>query len=221
MPADIVLTWLLNATPDPQRGTRLDGDVSLLAVLRDSVHRHGRHLVVLHDCLGEKGDAQTTFVAVPSGGNPYFHRWRVTADYLTAHPEIERVWTVDGTDVEMLHDPFPHMAPGVVYCGSDPTSLSGTPEAAWLATHCPSTRTWQQRHKALTMLNVGTIGGDRATVLDIATQLAAAEVDGDAWEMGAFQRLMYEQHPDHVTGPMVHTVLRANDRNSPAWWRHK
>jgi hypothetical protein len=192
-----------------------------LAVLRDSVHRHGRHLVVLHDCLGEHDDDLTTFVAVPPGGNPYYHRWTVTAKWLTEHPEVQRVWCVDGTDVEMLHDPFPHMAPGVVYCGSDPTSLSGTPEAAWLSKHCRSTRAWQEKHKTLTMLNVGMIGGDRATVLDIATQLAASAADGDDWEMGTFQRLMYEQYPDHVTGPMVHTVLRRMDRDSPAWWRHK
>lgn len=218
--SDVVLTWLLNSVPDPQRRTTLPGDVSVLKVLRDSVAAHDRHLVVLHDCLDEHDGQLTTFVRRPPGGNPYWYRWRLTADYLADHPEIERVWCVDGTDVEMLHDPFPHMQPGALYVGSEPSSLSG-PAGPWLRQHGASARKFIDDNPHLGVVNVGIIGGDRATVLDVAERLADLESTGDDYEMGAFQQLIHTEYPDHITGPMVHTVFRAHDRTAAAWWRHK
>jgi hypothetical protein len=219
--SDVVLTWLLTATADPQRSAHLSADPALLEVLRDSVNGHGHHMVILTDCLDMPDDGGTTWVKVPPGGNPYFYRWTLTADYLDAHPEIQRVWTVDGTDVEMMHDPFPHMEPGALYVGSELATLGGTATADWLRKHCPSIREWQHRNGRLTVVNVGVIGGDRATVADVARKLSDAEADGDDWEMGAFQRIVYTDYPEHITGPMVHTVLRRLERDKPAWWRHK
>ena len=220
MTPDIVLTWLLNAVPDPQRRHRLPGDPGLLAVLRDSVNAHGRHLVVLTDCLDEPDDPGATFVRVDPGGNPYFYRWRLADYWLGNHPEVQRAWCVDGTDVEMLNDPFPHMTPGTVYVGSEP-SLIGGRAGPWLKQHGRSAVAFLNEHGNLPVVNVGIIGGDRADVGAIAHALAEREALGDDYEMGTFQQLIYTDYPDHVTGPQVHTVFRANDRSAPAWWRHK
>lgn len=217
---DVVLTHLLNAVPDPQRRRVLPADVGLLAVLRDSVNAHGRPLVVLTDCLDEPDDDGATFVRVPPGGNPYFYRHRLSAMWLDNHPEVARAWCVDGTDVEMLHDPFPHMTPGTVYVGSEP-SLIGGPAGPWLIQHGRSVTGWLRANAGLPVVNVGLIGGDRADVQAITAELAAREADGDDYEMGTFQQLIHDDYPEHVTGPLVHTVFRANDRSAPAWWRHK
>lgn len=220
MPADVVLTWLLNAVPDPQRRTTLPGDVALLAVLRDSVNAHGQHLVVLNDCLDEPDDDGATFVRVDPGGNPYWYRWQLAALWLQNHPEVRRVWCVDGTDVEMLHDPFPHMQRGVLYVGSEPSLIGGS-AGPWLRQHGHSAVPFLNANPGLPVVNVGIVGGDRADVLAVADSLAERAVCGDDYEMGAFQELVYTRWPDHVTGPLVHTRFRAHDCDSPAWWRHK
>lgn len=217
---DVVLTHLLNAVPDPQRRRHIGADAAVLEVLADSVHAHGRHLVVLTDCLGPMSADGITYERVPPGGNPYFYRHRLTADWLANHPEVARVWCVDGTDVEMLNDPFPHMAPGVLYVGSEP-SLIGGRAGPWLTQHGRSAAGWLHAHAGLPVVNVGLIGGDRATVHAVTAELAAREALGDDYEMGTFQQLIYTDYPDHVTGPQVHTVFRANDRTADSWWRHK
>jgi len=219
--SDAVITWLLNSTIDPQRHRHLDPDPHQLDILRDSVNGHGRHLIVLHDCLDEDDDPVTTWVRLPPGGNPYFYRWTATADYLDAHPEIDRVWCVDGTDTEMLHDPFPHMHPGRWYVGSEPNTFNHPQVGPWLTGSCPSAAEFIWGRPTHTILNMGILGGDARRVKDIARTLGSREGSGDQWEMGTFQVLAYTDHPDFITGPMVHSLFKATERDALAWWRHK
>lgn len=218
---DVVITWLLNATVDPQRHVHMDPDPGQLDVLRDSVNGHGHRLIVLHDCLDETDDAVTTYVRVPPGGNPYFYRWTATADYLDAHPDIERVWCVDGTDTEMLNDPFPHMQFRCWYVGSEPHRFNDSTVGAWLTGSCPSAAEFIWANPTNIVLNMGILGGDARRVRDIARTLGSREGSGDQWEMGTFQVLAYTDHPDFITGPTVHSLFKANERDSAAWWRHK
>ena len=218
--SDVVITWLLNSVADPQRGTtHLPADSGLLAELRTSVARHDRHLVVLHDCLPDRDGGNTTFVRVGPGGNPYFYRWALTAAYLDAHPEIDRVWCVDGTDTEMLNDPFPHMQRGRLYVGSEPGTINDASVGPWLHEHCRKVSPWLADNGTRIIVNPGTVGGDLATVTRLARALAD---NGDDWEMGLFQKVVYEDFPDHITGEgTVHTKFKYDQRTSPAWWRHK
>lgn len=213
-----ILTCLLTAQADPQRGTHLDSDVELLRTLSDSIHRHGHTLTVLHDCLDDN-DEVDTFVRVPAGGNPYFYRWRVIHDWLASNTlDTDRVWCVDGTDVEMLHDPFPHMEPSIVYSGSE----SGWP-LGWLRSHCRSRQRWYRRNQHRPFLNMGILGGQRTDIIDAARQLAESEADGDDWEIGAWQQIAWQTFGERVvTGEPVHTKFTAHDSEHPtAWWSHK
>lgn len=219
--SDVVLTWLLNATVDPQRQAHLPADPGLLSELRDSVHGHGRTLTVLTDCIDLPDDGGTTWVKVPPGGNPYFYRWTCVADYLDAHPEATRVWCVDGTDTEMLHDPFPHMQPGCWYVGSEPWTFNHNEVGPWLAGSCPSAAEFIHAHPSHTVLNMGILGGDAERVKTIARTLGSREGSGDQWEMGTFQLVAYVDNPDFITGPMVHSKFKAMERDALAWWRHK
>jgi hypothetical protein len=219
---DIVATVFLSVAGDPQRPGAWY-DPGFVDTLRSSIHRHGHRLTVFWD------DTQFVtwdpypleqFIAVPSGGNPYWYRWQLYADWLRT-VDCDRVWLVDATDVEMLHDPFPHMEPGALYVGSEPTVIGG-PESnrasAWLYWNHPSTVDWFTAHQDWLILNAGIVGGDRATVVPIVEAMAAAVCD-DLTDMGAFNRIVRDV--PHVTGPIVHTVFRRNETDSPAWWRHK
>jgi hypothetical protein len=218
---DTVLTWLLNSTIDPQRHAHMPADPDLLTVLRESVNKHGHTLTVLTDCLDLPDDDGTEYVKVPPGGNPYFYRWTCVADYLDAHPEVTRVWCVDGTDTEMLHDPFPHMRPGRWYVGSEPAHFDNPQVGPWLTGSCPSAAEFINANPLHTVLNMGILGGDPTRVRDIARTLGSREGSGDQWEMGTFQVLAYVDNPDFITGPMVHSLFKAEQRDSLAWWRHK
>jgi len=219
----VVITTLLNGAPDPQRdGERWPADVHLLDELRASVHRHGHQLVVLTDCLDEPDDALTTFVRVASGANPYFHRWQVIADFIHGYIGVLGdapgfVWCVDGTDVEMLHDPFPHMVAGVRYCGSESSVINFW----WMVDNHPSVRDWLNTYDHLPLLNAGLLGGTAAGVWFVAATLATLSKCGDMTDMGQFNRIVHNAVTPVVTGPEVHTELRAFDRDSSAWWRHK
>lgn len=218
----VVLTCLLTAEKDPQRDRRWSPDPAVLDVLRRSVAAHDRHLVVLHDELAEPDAAGTTFARVPPGGNPYWVRWAHYAEYMANHPEIAWAWCVDGTDTQMLNDPFGRMRPGILYVGSEERTIDHPKSGKWLRRGATDdVRAWLDEHPKLPVLNMGVLGGDRATVMEVAATLAERAGESD-WEIGAFQQIGYEQFAGRlVTGPMVHTPFLGNVTESFAWWRHK
>lgn len=215
---DAVITTVLNRAPDPQRGTHMPPcSQDVLSELYESTRRHGRELVVLYDTTSVVGDADgISFVRVDTEGiNPYFERWWVIAEHL-ATVDYDRVWCVDATDVEMLHDPFPPMVDGWVYAGSEPvTSIS----AAWLRDNHPHTEVQIDGQR---MFNAGLIGGNSEDVAEVAAAIVALTNDADLTDMAAFNVVLSERGDSVQSGHPVHTEFRANDRHNPtAWWRHK
>ena len=206
-----VVTTLLCSAPDPQRGERWQSDGTLLDTLAGSIT--GADLTVLADSIVYPLPHCRELRHVPAGANPYHHRWTVLADWL-ATCEAEWVWCVDATDVEMLHEPWGHMEPGVIYCGSEPST-----EVAeeWLAENHPSAG-----GVVGPLLNAGILGGDVVTVRAFVSELVAelAACGDDLTDMAAFNRCAVGF--ELVTGEQVHTSFRAEERDHPtAWWRHK
>lgn len=212
-----VLTMLLTSSVDPQRGVRWPADPSPLDALLGSLKNC--QPVVFVDELDPPDDR---FVTVAPGGNPYTYRWRLVRDWLINHPEVEWVWAVDGSDVEMLREPWGEMYPGVLYVGSEPHPVHNQ----WMTFHHPASHQFIFEHAYHRLLNSGIAGGDRATLLDFATRLCVqlSEVETiDAYDMGAFNQVGWTEFAGQmVTGERVHTVFRLEDRtNRFAWWRHK
>src|SRR5690606_5041250 len=115
---DVVMTCLLTAQKDPQRGRAMSAQASMLSDWRKSLPGHVRP-VVLHTSL--QGELPgTELVQVTQFINVYFERWLGYYRWLRDHPEVGRVWCTDGTDVVMLRDPFAEMVPGRLYVGSEP-----------------------------------------------------------------------------------------------------
>lgn len=233
-PRDVVITQLFTARPDPQRRRRMVADVGLLADLRSSLKQHGRHLVVLHDELDTADDEATTFVRHSVGAQPYFQRWISTYQWLRAHPEVRWVWCVDGTDVRMLRDPFPHMRPGLLYLGSEHQVVG----CEWMLSNhrADSLQRFFEEHHDRQLLNSGLVGGDRATVMEFLHAVVRYYHDNAAdqflklekhslgvGEMSAFNRVAYERFEGRLTfGPQVNTVFKAFEKNNgTAWFAHK
>lgn len=215
MSANAVVTTLLCSAPDPQRGVHWQPDGRLLDTLAGSIT--GADLTVLHDTPLRSPVPVANYRAVPGGANPYHHRWTVIADWL-ATCDAEWVWCVDATDVEMLREPWGHMEPGVIYCGSEEGATWSHP---WMVDHHPSIRLVAADQP---LMNAGLLGGDVDTVrwfvqmIRSYLSLWGAE---DLTDMAAFNRTAL-RFDDLRTGPQVHTRFRAEERTHPtAWFRHK
>jgi hypothetical protein len=204
---NVILTAYLTAGIDPQRGYRWTLDAMPLTPLLDSLTAP---VVIFADEL----DAPNV-VRVPRGQSVFFDRWRHIANYLAEHDEIGYCFAVDATDVQMLHDPFPHMEAGKLYCGSEPKDIG----FEWMYYHHPQMWRWIYDNAARPLLNCGLVGGDRETMLRMARRMGE-ERRGMTMDMGAFNFLAYTEF-DVVTGPLVHTLYKANETDSAAWFRHK
>lgn len=218
---NLVLTCLLTTLPDPQRGVRFPADASMLDGLLKSVV--DSPVAVIHDELDEPDRDTVTFHRITPDVQVYFQRWLAYADHL-ARSDAERVWCVDGTDVEMLRPPWDDMQPGVLYLGSEPGPVANR----WLYELHPSARRFVADHQQHTLMNAGLVGGDRATVADFLDDLASrfdvALEAGDQTDMGVFNMTAWSRRwaARTVTGEIVHTQFRANEQtNRFAWWRHK
>ncbi|MDZ7322049.1 glycosyltransferase family 2 protein [Kosakonia sacchari] len=228
---DVVITTLLTSQPDPQRNERMTAEPGMLA--RWSASIKGAEAVVLADQLNSAPPG-ASLVSVPEVAmNVYFRRWLHIWQHLRDHPEYHFVWCTDGTDVEMLREPWADMVPGMVYVGSEPTTYAD----AWARQHHPE-RIYQDfidQHRNDVMLNAGLLGGLREDVMAFAhgivrlyyllechrfwkTEKAPAAV-GDMLAFGIVAKRFGDRI---VTGPAVHTVFKTNGIGKEvAWWQHK
>jgi glycosyltransferase involved in cell wall biosynthesis len=228
---NLVLTTLLTSRPDPQRGVRMKADASMLSPWAASV-RDG-DAVVLADELSDVPPGCQLARVPDVAMNVYFRRWLHIYHYLRDHPEYTHVWCTDGTDVEMLREPWEAMEQGKIYVGSEPTLYSDE----WAKKSHPE-HVYQDfiaKHGHEVMLNAGLLGGSRDDVMAFAhgivrlyyriesyrfwkTEQAGAAV-GDMIAFG----IVAKSFGDRVVhGPQVNTVFKSNGIGKElAWYRHK
>lgn len=228
---NLVITTLLTIQSDPQRGNKLVASPDLLAKWSASVK--GADAVVLVDEL-EVAPVGAVLHRVPDVPmNVYFRRWLHMWQYLRDHPEYQQVWCTDGTDVEMLHQPWLEMEQGKIYVGSEPKTYADK----WAADNHPE-QPYQQfigEHCNDVMLNAGLLGGSRADVMAIAHGIIRLHYQIESrrfWktekpsaavgDMIAFGIVAHRFKERLVTGPRVNTVFKTNGIGKEcAWWQHK
>lgn len=228
---DVVITSLLTSQPDPQRGVRMSADPAVLATWSSSIR--GADAVVLADELTNP-PACATLVTVPAVEmSVYFARWLHIYQYLRAHQEIRFVWCTDGTDVEMLREPWAEMHPGVIYVGSEPKTY----DDVWMkqSHHGQVYATFLNDHSNSTLLNAGLVGGSREDVMEFAHRIirlyyrieshlfwGTEKAPQTKVDMGAFGIVAKSFGDRVVTGPKVHTVFKTDGIGKEyAWWKHK
>lgn len=233
---DIVMTTLLTSNPDPQRGYKWDPDVRQIEPWVESMERGGWEGVILADELESipkyyKYSSVETVQA--SAMNVYYQRWLHIYRYLRSHPEVRWVWCTDGSDVEVMRDPFAEMSPNKLYVGSEPTVVSDP----WMISNHPArkfNKLWKEwGNKPL--LNAGVVGGDRETVMYFAQQMVTVhddivserfwEIDkskADIGDMAAFNYVAYTQYASRVShGPSITTEFKSFKDNGKAKFKHK
>jgi glycosyltransferase involved in cell wall biosynthesis len=225
----IVLTSYLTAAKDPQRNENFTVDVSSVVPLFVSCAENKAKVAMISDCFEQANDGHLDSVRVEPDykTNPYFRRWQLYYDYLVAHPEIEQIFMVDATDVEMKINPFMNMRSGVLYVGDEPSTINNT----WLKKHHknpvfnPMYYTYSQRQ----LFNAGVVGGFRADVMHFLKLMIDfyAETKGieQMTDMSALNYLVYFKigAGKIISGRKVNTVFKAFDaeNKSNSWFSHK
>jgi len=212
---DVVLTSFFTGQRDPQRGTFLSPDVTMLDEL--SLSTHGK-LVVLHDCFNSR-DTALSWERIEAPEVAYRQRWLSQWQWLRRHPEVRFVWLVDATDVIMLREPWEQMRPGVLYTGWEPTKVG----CEWIRQHSKKVSMWVRRHSERQLLNCGVVGGDRETIMNLCMKMNDlwANTRADALHEMVFFNMAAAEHIAVVTGPQVTTEFKKYTDNGTAWWQHK
>ena len=235
---NILITTLLTTNVDPQRGVKWPADASVLSPWLESVERFDINGVVLADELKKlpRGYSNTEVVNVPpSKMNVYYQRWLHIYQYLRDNEDIQWVWCTDGSDVEILRDPFEDMTTGRLYVGYEPSKV-GT---QWMKNNHPAKRlqNFININQNKTMLNAGVVGGDRDSVMKLARGIVQeyddAECDrffkidntpskSEVGDMAAFNKVVYEKFSaNYETGPRIVTEFKAYTDNGTAIFKHK
>lgn len=228
---NLVITTLLTSQPDPQRTGKMKADPQVLQAWADSIS--GALPIVLADELKESPSGASMFEVPQVGMSPYFSRWLHIYQHLRAHPEYHLVWCTDGTDVEMLREPWAEMQPGKIYMGSEHKTYADE----WMKAnhHGKAYSEFIEQHRDEQLLNAGLLGGSREDVMEFAHRIIRLYYRIEShrfWkmetapatlvDMGAFGMAAKSFGDRIVTGPKVHTIFKTDGvGKESAWWRHK
>lgn len=228
---NLVITTLLTSQPDPQRGGKMKPDPPVLQAWADSIS--GALPIVLADELKESPTGVGLFEVPLVDMSPYFARWLHIYQFLRAHPEYHLVWCTDGTDVEMLREPWAEMEPGKIYVGSEHKTYADE----WMKSnhHGKAYGDFIDQHRDEPLLNAGLLGGSRADVMEFAHRIIRFYYRIEShrfWkmetapatlvDMGAFGIAAKSFGDRIVTGPKVHTIFKTDGIGKEnAWWKHK
>ncbi|QGW17593.1 MULTISPECIES: glycosyltransferase family 2 protein [Leclercia] len=228
---NLVLTTLLTSQPDPQRTGKMRPEPQVLQSWSGSIS--GALPMVLADELKEPPSGASLCEVPALDMSPYFARWLHIYQYLRAHPEYHLVWCTDGTDVEMLREPWAEMVPGKIYVGSEHKTYADK----WMKAnhHGKAYSDFLDLHRDEQLLNAGLIGGSREDVMEFAHRIIRQHYLIEShrfWkietapatlvDMGAFGMAAKSFGDRVVTGPKVHTIFKTDGiGKEAAWWKHK
>lgn len=213
---DVVIACYFANVVDPQRNTKWSPSLAAIDKLKQSVEAQGIEFILIHNCfdLPNKVSISTT---------PYFERWLKEWQYLRDRRDINNVFVVDATDVDMVNNPFAHIEPGKLYIGDEP---GHTLNNRWMLTkHLePTVNRFLRENSALPLLNCGVVGGERKLVMDLCREMYLYHFNypQDLTEMGIFNKLLHTKYADiHEYGRHVTSLFKKQEATTNAWFRHK
>lgn len=213
---DVVIACFFANVLDPQRDTTWKPDLKAIDKLKQSVEAQGLEFVLIHNCfdLPNRVSIATT---------PYFERWLKEWQYLRDRRDINNVFVVDATDVDLVNNPFAHIEPNKLYVGDEPGL---TLNCQWMLTRHlePSVNRYLRENGALPLLNCGVVGGSRQMVMDLCREMYLYHINApqDLTEMGIFNKLLYSKYGDLVEyGRHVTSRFKKYEKTTDAWFRHK
>lgn len=226
----IILASYFNATPDGQRGTHWNPDITALSPLIHSCQKHGAPLKIFHDCLPVNDDG--IFIKVPKQHmfSPNAYRWIVYRDYLTSNPN-ENVFMVDSTDVELFRNPFQSLNPNRLYSGDE---FAMKVDNNWMRTtqeplfDIPDYRKTIELYGDKTLPNCGIVGGSLEVVTEYLTHRSRYHnkyTKGvlKSTDMAIHNYIVWKHFHDRLShGLKINTKFKRNEPdNGISYFKHK
>lgn len=213
---DIVIACYFAGVLDVQRNTTWAADFKQIEKLKQSVEAQGIEFVLIHNCFDLPNRVTITTT-------PYFERWLKEWQYLRDRRDINNVFVVDATDVDMVNNPFGQLQDNVLYVGDEPNQ---TLNNRWMLTRHmePSVNRYLRENGTLPLLNCGVVGGNRKLVMQLCRDMYEYHLGApqDLTEMGIFNKLVHTKYADVVEyGRHVTSVFKGYERRTNAWFRHK
>lgn len=247
------MSTYFTSRPHPQYGHKVDADsYPYMEEWHSSILHLGLEGLIFHDGLSPEFVSEWTtpdlhFQAVDPRTFRYplnDQRFLVYRQFLRNHPEIEKVFLTDLSDVRVARDPFPEVKPGLIYVGSQPGSLwprvgdgckyvaerlvaAGEPYSHWIDQLAPVDGEASQPKHPIPVLNAGILGGCREMVLTVLDAIVQCIDSIDRREenlnMGIFNYVHYRFFAANlVTGAPVHSVFGGfENERTDVWFIHK
>lgn len=231
-----VLTAYFASVPDPQRGTLWDNTIKPCEPLLVSLRKKAQYYVLFHDginLLKYSSGKSRDYIKVerPQKHPPNVHRWFIFYQWLLKNPQIEWIWMVDSTDVEMLKNPFTQMQEGVLYVGSEAGQIV---ENKWMQSRQePWFRAADYRaiiaaNGDRMLINCGLIGGHRGVVMEYLQYVTKYHTmysvsDAHSTDMACANYTIWKHFKSRFDyGVHVNTLFKGYEiDNKLAWWKHK
>lgn len=215
------VTTLFGSVEDFQRKTKWNLDYSMVKKLAESLGDRTLHLISDNPGIFDQENILPEYSECLV--SPYFQRWLALYKFLRKNKEIEYVFCVDATDVELVNEPS-GLRKGMLYIGDEP-KLLGIP---WMRAHSGDVdiRNFILRNGNLPLLNCGVVGGDRETVMEFCRDMWDWHVnhskEGNEVDMPAFNYLMRTKWNGRwESGRHITSVFMDYEKETSAWWRHK
>lgn len=213
---DVVIACYFAGVVDVQRDITWQPDHKAIDKLQLSVEAKGLELILIHNCFDLPN-------RVSISTSPYFERWLKEWQYLRDCRDINNVFLVDATDVDMLNNPFPHIEDGKLYVGDEPDL---TLDTKWMIDkHLePDVNRYLRENGSLPLLNCGVVGGNRKLVMALCHDMYIyhSKYPQDQTEMGIFNQLMYTKYNTvKEYGRHVVSLFKEFEECPTSWWRHK
>lgn len=219
---NLILTCYFTSLVDPQRGEKWEFNEHAIDELYNSMPNG-----INFKCLMDHGNMLSggnIERSSPKNDNPYLAKWIAFRDYLISHPEVDNVFLLDGTDVEVLNDPFPHIKKDKLYVGDEPGALNNV----WLMRHHNSAdfKRFYITHKNAPLLNAGICGGSKGIVLAFLNKLCEniERMNCGLTDMAVYNYTLYLFFGGSIVhGRQVNTVFKAFDKvnKEGSFFRHK
>jgi glycosyltransferase involved in cell wall biosynthesis len=217
---NLVLTCYFTTLIDPQRGTKWDFNPNALNDLKHSIPNNTDFRALVDTKAIRMGGVLEVY-SLPKHENPYMAKWIAFRDYIVAHPEYDNIALLDGTDTEILNNPFPHIDREKLYCGDEPGTLNNQ----WLRNHHPQYIEFLNKNMRTPILNAGVIIGHRMLLLEFLDKIIERiPLDHSMTDMTLYNYTLRTHFNDKiVSGRKVTTVFKAFDKVNRlgSWIKHK
>ena len=212
---NVILSSYFNNQVDTQRGVVWSDDLKSCDALINSCK--DVELVILTNIENVKYPFET----VTSSINPYFQRWLSYYQFLRDNPDIDYVFCVDATDVELNINPFNHINPDKIYCGDEESVLG----SRWMLNYSSTLINYISANRTKRLLNAGVVGGSRENIMQIAHDIIREYFDSKNQlpnDMPAFNKVLYSKYGDKIKyGREVTNKFKSFDKTGRSWFFHK